>query len=615
MNRRYLFIILVAAWLGANPSSSKAVDGIGYHAAAFLKIHPTARQVAMGNAFTGLADDINLMRYNVGALGNIRNVTLAAHFHNWIEDTQQGSFSVSLPARYGVVGVDFSYFNEGDIVELDDQFRRTGGIASSDDVSLSMGYGNYLRLLNNDFSFGGAVKILRQTLVGQQTTAYGLDLGAQFRLKHLSFGATLQNFGLTKVKFDEQESSLPETYRVGMAARLPLGSEFKFNLAADAAWTRDQELRYYTGGEMMVSDLIALRGGYKIHEFEASRWSAGFGVFIPMEWLANSETRLDYAYSPVDVFDAAVHRFSLLFRFGVAQRVFALNYRDREDLDAMSDRLRRELEAAEKARLAAEQAEERMRLLEEEMARRLARIKSIAAESEGKIEVAEPVDNQILVSLRINFDFDKAVIRPEEYSTMGQVADILNTYPEAMFHISGHTDSIGTHLYNIRLSQRRIDSVMDFLAERENVADERFYMPVGYGELRPVADNGNPDGRFRNRRVEFLLYTADTEPTIPEGSAIKDIQVVSADQVRIMLNGTADFQVKTLSDPNRLIVDMPMVFLLNDKTTYEINRGPFIRARLGYHPDKMFSRVVFDLNAPVPLEVRSVGQYIIVERQ
>ncbi|MBN1542565.1 PorV/PorQ family protein [candidate division KSB1 bacterium] len=588
-------------------------QGVGYHGAPFLRVSPAARQVAMGEAFTGLADDINLMRYNMGGLGNLHKIQMSANYHNWIDDTQQGSMGLALPTRWGVIGVDLAYFDEGEIIELDQEFNPTGGTATSDNVLISTGFGQFLRVYKFNLGLGAGFKMLRQKLASQHTTSYGVDLGLQLRLKHISIGAAVQNLGLTKVQFDDLESSLPETYRFGTAFRLPLGQDMRVHVNADAAWPRHEKLRYYTGAEMVIGDLLALRGGYKIHDLEASRWAVGFGLYIPMEWLANSQTRLDYAYAPLDAFEEISHRFSMVFTFGVLQRVLSLNYQDREQFDAMNLQLRQELEAAEKARLAAQQAEERTRQLEEEIERRLARVKQIAAESQGKIEVEPQEENRILVSMRINFDFDKADIRREEFPTMSRVGQILNTYPEAMVHISGHTDSIGTSAYNINLSQRRIDSVMVFLAKKESVANDRFYMPVGYGELRPVADNGTTEGRFRNRRVEFLLYTMDSTPEIPEGSAIKTITIVDDRTIQIVCNGTVDFKTSTLSNPDRLLIDFEKIFLLTDKTTWEINRGPFIRARVGYHPDKQFSRTVFDLKQPARIDVTGEGNIITVK--
>lgn len=607
-----LVAIVLLAMLLFHPTMAQENTGIGYHSAAFLRVSSAARQVGMGEAFSALADDINLMRYNIGGLGNLRNVMLAANFHNWIGDTQQGAIGVALPTRWGVFGFDFSYFNEGTIVELDEFFRQTGGTRFSDDVMLTFGYGSYIKLLNNDFGFGGSVKLLRQNLVGEQNTAVAIDVGTQFRLKHISFGATIQNFGLAKVRFQEQESTLPMTYRLGSAARLPIGESMKLNLGFDVAWVTSEKLRYYSGGELMIADLIALRTGYKFHKTEPSRWSFGFGLNIPMDWLAHSQTRLDYAYSPMDVFQTSMHRFSMLFKFGAVQRVLALNISEREKIAALNEKLQKELEELQRAKRAAMEAEARTRQMEEEIKRRLEHIKKIAAESEGKIEVQPQTKKRILVRMRINFDFDKANIRPEDYKTMHQIGEILNTYPEAKVHISGHTDSIGPEEYNIRLSQRRIDSVMAYLAKKENVSPDRFYMPVGYGELKPIATNATPEGRFLNRRVDFLLFTFDAKPEMPEGSAIKGVEAIDEKTVRIVCNGKVKFKVKYLRNPERLAIDLPHIYLLSDIQSVNINKGPFIRARFGYHPDGKFSRVVFDLKHKIKADVKAVDNYVVI---
>src|SRR3990172_6299964 len=604
--------ILILTFL---PGGLKALDnsGIGYHGAAFLRINPSARQVAMGEAFSALADDINLLRFNVAGLGNLRHIMLAANFHNWIEDTQQGELGLALPSRFGVFGLDMTYFNEGEIAELDELFRKTGNYQSSGDMLLTFAYGTYIPVWGRNLNLGGGIKLLNQNLVGEHNTSFGLDLGAKLSINPLSFGTTVQNVGLSKIKFDQEQAILPLTYRFGTAYKYKIEQAVELNVALDAAWTTKEKMRYYTGGEFIISDLLAFRAGYKIHDTEASRWSVGFGLNIPMVWLARSQTRLDYAYSELDAFEMKAHRFSLLFTFGVAQEVLPLGVSP--EYADMSERLRRELEAAERARLASEDAEARYKRLGAEMAKRLARIQQIAAESEGKIEVEPQTEKKILVSMRINFDFDKANIRREEFPTMHQVGEILNTYPEASVHISGHTDAIGPDEYNIRLSQRRIDSVMVFLANKEKVSLDRFYMPVGYGETRPIATNATPEGRFRNRRVEFLLFTFDAQPEIPEGSAIKAVERVNNTTVRIVCNGKVKFETKTLDNPERLVIDFPNIFLLTDMKSYELNAGAFIRGRVGYHPNEKFSRVVFDLTRKVSASVQAVDNYVVITEE
>lgn len=123
----------------------------------------------------------------------------------------------------------------------------------------------------------------------------------------------------------------------------------------------------------------------------------------------------------------------------------------------------------------------------------------------GKKEAPAP-EKQIFdekVRLNIEFDFDKADIRPRYHDELKKVGDFMNKYPDVNMAIEGHTDSIGTDEYNQRLSQRRVDSVKNYIVEKFNIDGKRI-KATGYGETRPIADNSTDEGRQRNRRVEAV---------------------------------------------------------------------------------------------------------------
>ena len=83
-------------------------------------------------------------------------------------------------------------------------------------------------------------------------------------------------------------------------------------------------------------------------------------------------------------------------------------------------------------------------------------------------------------------------------------ADIAKRCPSVSFDVEGHTDSVGGHRYNQGLSQRRAQSVVDYLTHK-GVAASRIHA-AGYGESRPVASNTSEDGRAKNRRIEFKVH-------------------------------------------------------------------------------------------------------------
>jgi len=107
------------------------------------------------------------------------------------------------------------------------------------------------------------------------------------------------------------------------------------------------------------------------------------------------------------------------------------------------------------------------------------------------------------VRLNIEFDFDKSDIRPRYHDELKKVGDFMNKYPDVNMAIEGHTDSIGTEEYNQRLSERRVQSVKNYIVEKFNIDGKRI-KATGYGESRPIADNSTEEGRQRNRRVEAV---------------------------------------------------------------------------------------------------------------
>jgi outer membrane protein OmpA-like peptidoglycan-associated protein len=101
------------------------------------------------------------------------------------------------------------------------------------------------------------------------------------------------------------------------------------------------------------------------------------------------------------------------------------------------------------------------------------------------------------------FDVDKSDLRPTSKQNLGDLARILNKYPDTNILIEGHTDSTGTEEYNKDLSKDRANSVGAYLAMLE-VKSGRCTM-VGYGESQPVATNDTEEGRQLNRRVDIAI--------------------------------------------------------------------------------------------------------------
>jgi OOP family OmpA-OmpF porin len=99
------------------------------------------------------------------------------------------------------------------------------------------------------------------------------------------------------------------------------------------------------------------------------------------------------------------------------------------------------------------------------------------------------------------FAFDSDEINGVSMATLDVAAEALRECPNVNTAVEGYTDSVGDEAYNLGLSQRRANSVSSYLSSH-GVSPDRL-QAKGYGESRPVADNGTEDGRAKNRRVEL----------------------------------------------------------------------------------------------------------------
>ena len=101
----------------------------------------------------------------------------------------------------------------------------------------------------------------------------------------------------------------------------------------------------------------------------------------------------------------------------------------------------------------------------------------------------------------VNFDLNKADITPASYGILDEIAAALGARPQLKVVVEGHTDNTGTPAYNMDLSNRRAQAVVDYLVGK-GVSPSRL-SAKGYGLDRPIADNATKLGRSKNRRVQF----------------------------------------------------------------------------------------------------------------
>jgi OmpA-OmpF porin, OOP family len=109
---------------------------------------------------------------------------------------------------------------------------------------------------------------------------------------------------------------------------------------------------------------------------------------------------------------------------------------------------------------------------------------------------------EIRITQQIQFDFNKATIKPVSFPILDAVFDVLVANPKITIEVQGHTDNVGQAAYNQKLSQQRADSVKAYLVKR-GLSDGRL-VSKGYGMSQPLLPNTSEANKALNRRVQFI---------------------------------------------------------------------------------------------------------------
>lgn len=113
-------------------------------------------------------------------------------------------------------------------------------------------------------------------------------------------------------------------------------------------------------------------------------------------------------------------------------------------------------------------------------------------------------EEHLCMTLQVEFDKDKADVKARYNDEIAKLADYMKQYPTTSATIEGHTDNSGSPEVNMKLSQRRAESVVNYLVDKFGI-DRTRLSAKGYGETRPIAYNTTTEGRQKNRRIDAIV--------------------------------------------------------------------------------------------------------------
>lgn len=285
-----------------------------------------ARQVALGDTFTGIADDINSISVNPAGLSSLQAFEISSMYMKYLEDLSFGylALGMPLPSNAGYVGASLSLFSVPDFDGYDLAGNKSADSSSSGDMGFSVAYANNpFKLLNIDanLNLGFSVKYIQSKLAGSSISALGFDIGGLYRLnipnlgskeakENLGIGVSIQNLG-SSIKYKAEETLLPQNLRFGLGYRGFNSENHSVLVGFDVNMPNDSDSIMSAGLEYTFMQIISARAGYKFSGTDIGGLSFGIGAGYN---LSGKRISLDYALVPVEEFNT-VHTFSLGIRF------------------------------------------------------------------------------------------------------------------------------------------------------------------------------------------------------------------------------------------------------------------------------------------------------------
>ncbi|HRN26662.1 MAG: PorV/PorQ family protein [Ignavibacteriaceae bacterium] len=316
------FLFIAISFSDIKPQLFPVLGGqrAGISTAQFLKIGVGGRATAMGDAFVAVANDVSALYWNPAGLTQFSENQVMFSHNQWVVDINHdfigAVYHLDETNTFGVSVTSLSM----DEMKVTTEYAPfgTGEYFGFSDLGISV---SYSRKMTDQFSFGGTVRYIEESLDRLKMRGIMIDLGTYYwtGLGTSRFAVTVSNFGNdiapdgevvlvgNRTKSDWQSFSPPTMFRIGFAIEPYEDEQNKITTSIQLNHPNDNSENLSLGFEYVWNKMFYARGGYKINVDEQN-YSFGAGVNVPVS-IANIS--VDYAYANFTRLGSA-HRFSII---------------------------------------------------------------------------------------------------------------------------------------------------------------------------------------------------------------------------------------------------------------------------------------------------------------
>jgi len=341
LSKKYLIVALTIMLAVGIRTKAQEVTKTGTTAAKFLSIGIGPRAIAMGAAFTSVANDASAMYWNPAGIAQIKNYQAIFTYTKMFAGLNLNYFGVVIPAGdIGTLGVSVTALNYGKM-EITTELHPEGTGQTFSAGSYAFGL-HYARYITDMFIVGGSFKYIREDISNSSAQGFAFDIGTIFTTPFygIKFASSITNYG-TKMKMSGEDLlvqhdtdpqrfgnnssldaylstdafELPLKLQIGISREFTFLNNQRFILAIDANYPNDNTQWLNFGGELSLFDnTVYLRGGYKSLFQKDSQEGLTLGFGLRYSQSGSYSIALDYAYQKFKYLENT-HSFAVIFSF------------------------------------------------------------------------------------------------------------------------------------------------------------------------------------------------------------------------------------------------------------------------------------------------------------